>query len=131
MGEVLRWLNEQSCEIRDFPIKPPRLAGMLELLRTEKINSSGAKKIFQAMIEDPADPAVLMDKQQLRQVSDSGIIEEIVETIIRDNPAEAEAYRGGKEKLMGFFMGQVMRASKGKANPQVITEVLKQKLRSP
>ncbi len=131
MGEVLRWLNEQNREIRDFPIEPHRLAGMLDLLGTEQINSSGAKKIFQAMLEDPADPAVLMEKLHLRQVSDSGIIEEIVETIIRENPAEAEAFRGGKEKLLGFFMGQAMRASKGKANPQVITEILKQKLKSP
>ncbi len=129
MGEILRWVREKNSDIGNFPISPGRLAELLGLLASNQINSNGAKKIFLNMLDHPDTATELVDKLKLRQVSDTGYIEEIVDQVIRDNPAEAEAYRNGKDKLIGFFMGQVMRASKGKANPQIITGILEIKLR--
>jgi aspartyl-tRNA(Asn)/glutamyl-tRNA(Gln) amidotransferase subunit B len=80
------------------------------------------------MLTDPATPGELVDRLQLRQVSDDKLIENIILQVLEENPEEVSAYRNGKEKLIGFFMGQVMRASKGKANPQVITKILQDKL---
>jgi len=128
MGEILRWINENNSNIDNFPVRPDRLAELLNLLSGSEINQNAAKTIFQTMLTDPAAPGELVDRLQLRQVSDNHLIDGIILQILRDNPEEVKAYRNGKEKLIGFFMGQVMRASKGKADPRVITEMLKEKL---
>ena len=129
MGEILRWINDQNSNIREFPIEPARMAEMLRMLSEGEISNNGARKIFQTMLKSRKQAASLVDELKLRQVSDTGLIEDIVAQVINDNPAEVEAYQSGKEKLIGFFMGQVMRASKGQANPQIITNILKAKLK--
>jgi len=128
MGEILRWINENNSDITRFPIQPVHMAELLNLLAQNEINSNAAKKIFQHMLKSEDTPAQLVDRLKLRQVSDEGYIEQIIEQILKDHPAEVAAYRNGKDKLIGFFVGQVMRASKGQANPQILTELLKNKL---
>ncbi len=129
MGEILRWINENNSDITRFPIQPVRMAGLLNLLSQNQINSNAAKKIFQYMLKSEETAAQLVERLKLRQVSDEAYIEQIIEQILKAHPAEVEAYRNGKDKLIGFFVGQVMRASKGQANPQILTELLKNKLR--
>jgi aspartyl-tRNA(Asn)/glutamyl-tRNA(Gln) amidotransferase subunit B len=128
MGDILRWINEHNSKIDNFPVRPDRIAELLNLLNRDAINQNAAKTIFQTMLTDPATPGELVDRLQLRQVSDDKLIENIILQVLEENPEEVSAYRNGKEKLIGFFMGQVMRASKGKANPQVITKILQEKL---
>jgi aspartyl-tRNA(Asn)/glutamyl-tRNA(Gln) amidotransferase subunit B len=130
LGDVLRILNEQSIEIGEFSISPERLAELVKLKEEDKINSSAMQDIFNAMLGNKKSPEELAKEMNLIQVSDSGFLEPIVDEIIANNPDEVQRYKEGKKQLMGFFVGQAMKASKGKANPKLVTEMVSKKLQN-
>lgn len=128
MTEVLRVLNEESIDIKDFSIEPKRLAELISLKRDDKINSSAMQQIFNRMLGDKKTAHELADKMNLLQVSDTGFIEPIIDDVIDQNPDEVKRFREGKKQLIGFFIGQVMQRSKGKANPKQVRELIAKKL---
>ena len=128
LTEVLRTLNNRSISIGEFPISAERLAGLVELRENDKINSSAMTEIFDAMLENEKSAEDLAEEMNLVQVSDSGFIEPIVDEVIEDHPDEVERYRDGKKGLIGFFIGQVMQRSQGKANPELVRELISERL---
>jgi len=128
LTEVLRVLNEQSIDIREFSIPANRLAELIMLKLEDKINSSAMQKIFNEMLETEKQAEELAKELNLLQVSDTGFIEPIVEDIISNSPDEVEKYKQGKKQVTGFFIGQVMKASKGKANPNLVRKLITEKL---
>lgn len=128
LSEVLRVLNEQSIDIREFSISPRRLSELVTLKEDDKINSSAMQEIFNEMLSNDKPAEELAKEMNLLQVSDTGFLEELVDTIIEENPDEVQRYKDGKKQLMGFFVGQAMKASKGKANPKMVTQMIIKKL---
>lgn len=129
LTEVLRVLNERSINIGDFSISPERLGGLIALRENDKINSSAMTDIFDAMLEEDKTAEELAKEMNLLQVSDAGFIEPIVDEVIEQHPDEVERYKNGKKGLIGFFIGQVMQRSKGKANPNLVRELVLEKLK--
>lgn len=130
LSEVLRVLNEQSIEIGEFSITPKRLAELIKLKEDDKINSSALQSIFNKMLKEDKTAEELAKEMNLIQVSDTGFLDSLVDEIIANNPEEVERYKSGKKQLMGFFVGQAMKASQGKANPKMITQIVSSKLES-
>jgi aspartyl-tRNA(Asn)/glutamyl-tRNA(Gln) amidotransferase subunit B len=128
IGEVSAQLNRDGLEMAQCPITPQQLGGMLKRIADSTISSAGAKEVFRTMWSEGGDADAIIQARGLKQVSDTGAIEAIVDGIIAANPAQVAEYRGGKEKVFGFFVGLAMKASKGKANPAQLNEVLKRKL---
>lgn len=128
LTEVLRVLNEKSISILEFSISPERLTELIQLKKDDKINSSAMQTIFNEMMESQESPMELAKNLNLIQVSDSGFLEPIIEDVIESNPDEVKRYREGKKALIGFFIGQVMKESKGKANPKLVRELISKKL---
>jgi aspartyl-tRNA(Asn)/glutamyl-tRNA(Gln) amidotransferase subunit B len=128
MGELMRLLNADSKEIEDSPIKPDRLAGMIRMIEAGVISIKIAKTVFEEMYKSGKDADTIVKEQGLVQVSDTGAIESIIDEVIKANPGQYADYKSGKEKLFGFFVGQVMKASKGRANPDMVNQLLKKKL---
>ncbi|WP_428236237.1 Asp-tRNA(Asn)/Glu-tRNA(Gln) amidotransferase subunit GatB [Gracilimonas sp.] len=128
LSEVLRVLNEQSIDIREFSISAKRVSDLVKLKEDDKINSSAMQQIFNAMLDEDKEPEALAKEMNLIQVSDSGFLEPIVDEIIDNNPDEVARYKDGKKQLIGFFVGQAMKASRGKANPQLVKDLISKKL---
>jgi len=128
LTEVLRVLNEKSIGIDRFSVSPERLAGLVNLRDEDKINSSAMTEIFNAMVEGDKSAEEYAEEMNLLQVSDTGFIEPIVNEIIENHPDEVKRYKEGKKGLIGFFIGQVMQQSKGKANPNLVRELITEKL---
>lgn len=128
MGELSGALNKASLDITQSPVDAATLAGLLARIRDETISGKIAKEVFEAVWNGEGDADTVISARGLRQVTDSSAIEAMVDEAIAANPEQLEQYRAGKTKLMGFFVGQVMKASGGKANPQQVNEVLKQRL---
>ncbi len=128
LTEVLRVLNDQSISIREFPISSSRLAGLITLRENDKINSSAMTDIFDAMLNGDKSAEEYAEEMNLVQVSDTGFIEPIVDKVIEEHPDEVERYRGGKKGLIGFFIGQVMQRSQGKANPNLVRDLISERL---
>lgn len=128
LSEVLRVLNEQNISIGEFSISSERLAGLVALKSDDKINSSAMQTIFNEMVSSDKSAETLADELNLIQVSDTSFLEPIVENIIAENPDETARYREGKKALIGFFIGKVMQQSQGKANPQMVREMVIKKL---
>ncbi len=129
-GELLGALNKHGIEITDSPVSAQMLAGMIIRIQDNTISGKIAKEVFAAMWdgEGDADAVIENEKRGLKQITDSGAIESIIEEIMANNPNQLEQYRAGKDKLFGFFVGQVMKATQGKANPAQVNELLKKKL---
>jgi len=128
MGEVTRALNDSGLPIDDCPVAPRRLADLLHLIDQGTISNNIAKKVFELMWQSDKSPAVIVEEQGMAQVSDSGAIEAAIDPILAANQGQVEEFRSGKDKVFGFFVGQVMKAMKGKANPAVVNELLLKKL---
>ena len=128
IGEVSAQLNRDGLEMVHCPITPQQLGGTLKRISDGTISNAGAKEVFRAMWSEGGDADAIIENKGLKQVSDTGAIEKIVDQIIAANPAQVAEYRSGKEKVFGFFVGLAMKASKGKANPAQLNEVLKRKL---
>ncbi len=128
MGELMRLLNAEGKEIEECSVKPERLAGMIKMINDGVISTKIAKTVFEEMYKSGKDAETVVREKGLVQVSDTGAIEKIIDEVIKANPGQAAEFKAGKEKLFGFFVGQVMKASKGKANPDVVNQLLKKKL---
>jgi aspartyl-tRNA(Asn)/glutamyl-tRNA(Gln) amidotransferase subunit B len=128
MGDLLGALNKRGLDITESPINPQRLGVLLHRITDKTISGKIAKTIFDALWESNDDVDTIIDKQGLKQVTDTSAIEALVDKIISENPSQVADYRAGKDKLFGFFVGQVLKASQGKANPDQVNEILKRKL---
>lgn len=129
MGEVKSYLNERGVEIGDFPISPARLAGLITLIHQGKVsNSIAAQRIFPEMLEGEDSAEVIAQKLDLIQSSDDGVLAEFIAKVIELNPIEVARYRAGEKQLIGFFMGQLMKVSGGKADPKVSNQMLRKNL---
>jgi aspartyl-tRNA(Asn)/glutamyl-tRNA(Gln) amidotransferase subunit B len=128
MGDLMRLLNEENRPFDECPLKPAQLVEMLVLIDKGTISGKIAKTVFEEMYKTGKDADAIVKEKGLVQVSDESEIEKVVDEIIQKNPKEAERFRAGEEKLLGFFAGQVMKATKGKANPKMVNELLKKKL---
>ena len=128
MGDISKVLNDKEMEPADIPFTAEQLAKMISLIEKGTISNSAAKKVLDAMFETPEDPEKLVEKLGLAQVSDEGAIAAMIQDVLAQNPQSIADYKAGKDKAMGFLVGQTMRLSKGKANPQVINKLLKEAL---
>ncbi len=128
MVETQRLLKEQGMEPEDIRFSPEHLAGLVKLAEKGEINSTVAKEVFQAMFDRDVDPESYVEEQGLRTVNDEGALKKTVEEVIAANPRSVEDYRNGKEKAMGFLVGQTMKAMKGKADPGSVNRLLKELL---
>ncbi len=128
LNELLGLLNKDSRAIADSPISAVQLGGLLDLIADETISGKIAKEVFSGMYATGKDAAAIVEEKGLKQVTDTGAIEKIIDEVIAENPDNVAAYRGGKDKLFGFFVGQVMKKTQGKANPAAVNELLKKKL---
>lgn len=129
LGELLKLLNEHNMSITDCPLKPSHLAGMLKLVENGTISGKIGKTVFEEMFQSGKDAESIVKEKGLVQIKDEGMLDKLVEEILVRNPKEVERFKAGDEKLLGFFVGQVMKATKGKANPQIVNELIKKKLR--
>jgi aspartyl-tRNA(Asn)/glutamyl-tRNA(Gln) amidotransferase subunit B len=128
MGDLAAFLNKHNLDIHTAPIKANQLALLLQRISDKTISGKIAKQIFEAMWYGEGSVDSIIEKRGLKQVTDDSAIEKIIEEVLANNPQQLEAYRNGKEKLFGFFVGQVMKASQGKANPAQVNALLKERL---
>ena len=130
MGDLSGALNKAGLEIDQSPVEAQRLAGLIRRISDDTISGKIAKQVFEALWESQDTADQVIEKQGLKQITDSGAIEAIIDQIIANNPEQLAQYRSGKDKLFGFFVGQAMKATQGKANPQQLNDLLKAKLNS-
>jgi aspartyl-tRNA(Asn)/glutamyl-tRNA(Gln) amidotransferase subunit B len=128
MGPLLGLLHSRNLAIEDSPVSAEHLADLLKLVDEGTISGKIAKTVFDEMADSRKPPKAIIEEKGLVQVSDAGALETEVDAVLAANPDEVAAYRGGKKKLMGFFVGQVMKATRGKANPKLVNEILGKKL---
>ena len=128
MGDFFAMLNEKKITLAESPITPDNLGKLVELITSNVINGKTAKDVFALMAETGECPDKIVEEKGLKQVTDTGAIEKIIDEVIASNPDNVNAYKAGKVALMGWFVGQVMKASQGKANPGMVNSLLKQKL---
>jgi aspartyl-tRNA(Asn)/glutamyl-tRNA(Gln) amidotransferase subunit B len=129
MGDVLRFLNEDKRDIKECPILPRDLAEMILIIEDGTISGKMAKDIIMEMYRTGKPPQTIIEEKGMVQITDEDALKKTIAEVIAANPAQLEQYRAGKEKLFGYFVGQVMKATQGKANPQLINELLKKMLR--
>jgi len=127
-GELMKLLNEEGKTFDECLFRPSGLVGMLKLIDNRTISGKIAKTVFEEIYRTGKDAEVVVREKGLVQITDSGAIEKAVDDIIAGNPKEVERYKAGEEKLIGFLVGQVMKTTKGKANPQMVNELLKKRL---
>jgi len=127
-SELFGALNKSGKTIEEAPVSADKLGGLIDLISDDTISNKIAKDVFQIMLETGEDAGAIVEKQGLRQVTDTGAIEKAIDDILAANADKVAEYRGGKDKLFGFFVGQTMKATGGKANPGMLNDLLKKKL---
>ena len=130
MVDILRVINDKHIAVSDFPITPKNLSDMINLIIDGTISGKIAKDLFEEMLKTQETPKAIVEKKGLIQVSDESAIEKVIDEILANNQGQVEQYKSGKQQVFGFFVGQTMKAMKGKANPKVVNEVLQRKLSS-
>jgi aspartyl-tRNA(Asn)/glutamyl-tRNA(Gln) amidotransferase subunit B len=128
MGELLRLLNEENKAIKDCTVAPERLAELINMIKKGDISGKMAKEVFEEAYKIGKTPAEIVKAKGLTQISDETTLLEKIDTVLKANPKEVESYKAGKEKLIGFFVGQVMSATRGQANPEAVNRLLKEQL---
>ena len=128
MGETLRLLKEKSMDPEDIRFSPENLAKLIGLVDAKAINSSVAKEVFEVMFEQDVDPERYVEEKGLKTVNDEGALRKTIEEIIAANPQSVEDYHNGKDRAIGFLVGQTMKAMKGKADPALVNQILKELL---
>ncbi len=128
INELLGALNKAEKDLDDSPVTAENLGQLVARIADKTINGKIAKDVFADMMESGKDADTIIDEKGLKQVTDTGAIEAVIDEVLTANPSQVEAYKGGNEKLLGFFVGQTMKASGGKANPAMVNELLKGKL---
>jgi len=127
-AELFGRLNKMDITISESPVAANQLSGLIKLISDNTISGKIAKSVLDEMVETGKGANVIVEEKGLKQVTDTGAIESIIDTVIANNPNQVEQYKAGKEALFGFFVGQVMKESRGKANPKIVNEILKKKL---
>tara|TARA_A100001037_G_scaffold262712_1_gene252505 strand:- start:226 stop:1212 length:987 start_codon:yes stop_codon:yes gene_type:complete len=127
-GDVLGALNRDSVNLKQIPLTPDRLGGLLVRIGDGTLSGKLAKRVFLEMWENGLDADAIIEAQGLKQVTDEGAITELIDTVLNEHPEQVAQYHGGAEKLLGFFVGQVMKRSAGKANPQQVNQMLRERL---
>jgi aspartyl-tRNA(Asn)/glutamyl-tRNA(Gln) amidotransferase subunit B len=130
MGDLQASLNKDEISISESPISSDALAGLIKRIKDNTISSKIAKTVFEAMLAGEGDADSIIESKGLKQVTDAGAIEKMVDEVIANNPAQVQQFKEGKEQVIGFFVGQIMKASQGKANPAQVNQLLKEKLSS-
>ncbi len=128
MGETMRLLKEKEMDPEDITFEPENLAKIVNLADAGTINNTAAKEVFEAVFNDNVDPDVYVEEHKMKQVNDEGALREAIEKVIAENPQSVDDYHNGKEKAIGFLVGQTMKAMKGKANPAMVNQILKELL---
>ena len=122
MGEMLRLQKEKNVDLAVLRITPQRLGALLDLIANATISAQAGKKVFDLIEAQDREPGVIIEEQGLRQISDSSALENVVREIIEKCPGEVARFKGGEQKLVGFFVGQAMKATQGKGNPKEINK---------
>ena len=130
MGDLMGHLKKDNRQIQECLVKPEHLASLVRLIDEGEISGKMAKQVFEKLYESGEDPQSIISQEDLQQISDQDQLSGIVDRILESNPAKVEAYRSGKGGLLGFFMGQVMKETRGQANPQMVSLMLEGKLTS-
>jgi aspartyl-tRNA(Asn)/glutamyl-tRNA(Gln) amidotransferase subunit B len=130
LNEFSRHLNEDGATPESSPVRPPALAALVGLVEDGTLGSAGAKQVFAALVagEVGGDPARIVAERGLGQISDEGELRRVVEEVVRDNAAQAEQFRSGKEAVLGYLVGQVMRSTGGRADPKAVQALLREAL---
>jgi len=128
MGDVLKIINEKKISPTEFSISPENLGRLINLINNNTISGKIAKDVFPEMLETNKDPELIVKEKNLVQITDTGAIETIVDDIIKNNNNEVQQYLSGKDKVFGFFVGKIMKETKGKANPKAVNDILKNRL---
>ena len=128
MGDLLRELKKDGKNIKECPVMPSALVDLLKLIDSGVISGNIAKGVFEDMYKTQKPADLIVEEKGLKQITDSSAIEQIIDQVIQANPSQVEELKGGKEKVLGFLVGQVMKASKGKANPGVVNKLFKEKI---
>ena len=127
-GELMRIMNENKVDILNIGIPAKSLASLIQFLQEGSISGKIAKTVFEEMVQSGKDPATIIEVRGLKQVSDEGDLRGLLETLLNNNPKQVEQYRAGKTQIKGFFVGQVMKETKGQANPQIVNQLLEELL---
>jgi aspartyl-tRNA(Asn)/glutamyl-tRNA(Gln) amidotransferase subunit B len=130
MGDLLGYLNANNLELKDVKITGKGLGEMIGLMENGTISSKIAKTVFKEMLETGKDPHSIVEEKGLVQISDEGAIRQIVDKVIAGNPQSVADFKAGKEKAIGFLVGQVMKETKGKANPALVNQLLREALQN-
>jgi aspartyl-tRNA(Asn)/glutamyl-tRNA(Gln) amidotransferase subunit B len=128
MGDLMGALNAEGRQIADSPVAPERLGELVALIRKGEISGKIAKEVFGKMFASGEAAPAIVEREGLKQISDTGALEQIVDQVLQQNARQVEQYRSGKATVLGFLVGQVMKASRGQANPGVVNELLRKKL---
>ncbi len=128
MGELSSYLNKEDKDIADSLVIASMLAGLIKRIKDNTISGKIAKDVFDAMWQGEGDADAIIESRGLKQITDTGAIEALVDEVIANNPAQVEQFKAGKDKVLGFFVGQIMKATQGKANPGQVNELLRKKL---
>ena len=129
MGEVSAYLNAEQKELYEIALTPEGLAGMIKLIENGTISSKIAKTVFKELVENGGDAEKIVKDKGLVQISDEGALTKIIGEILDANPQSVEDFKGGKEKAVGFLVGQMMKQTKGQANPQMVNKLLVEELK--
>ena len=121
--------SEEGFDLANSPLTPKRAVELVSLIADDAISSKQGREVLEAVFEQDADPAAIVEERGMRQVSDTAAIEAVVDAVLAENPDKVEAYRGGKTGLIGFFVGQCMKAMHGQGNPKVINQLLAERLK--
>ena len=130
MGELSSYLNKEDKDIKDSPVSATMLAGMIKRIKDNTISGKIAKEVFDTMWQGQGDADGIIASKGLKQITDSGALETLVDEVIANNPDQVEQFKAGKEKVLGFFVGQIMKATQGKANPAQVNQLLREKLKN-
>jgi aspartyl-tRNA(Asn)/glutamyl-tRNA(Gln) amidotransferase subunit B len=130
MTDILKVINDEKITVNKFPVSAENLGKLIKLINDKVISGKIAKEIFPEMLKTNNDPNIIVKEKNLVQISDTGEIEIVIDRILSDNQKQIEEFLSGKDKVLGFFVGQIMKEMKGKANPQIVNDLLKSKLES-
>ena len=128
MVETLRLLNENSMHPDDIRFSPEHLAAIIEMVDKKEINGSVAKEVFELVFKEDIDPRAYVEEKGLKTVNDEGALRSTIEEVVKNNPQSVEDYHNGKQKAIGFLVGQTMKAMQGKADPGMVNQILKELL---
>lgn len=128
INDLLREVKDRKLDIDNLPIKAKQLAGLVEIIEKGAISSTIAKEVFSEMIQTGKGPQTIIEEKKLAQISDEGLIEAVITKVISGNPDAIEDYKKGKKNALTFLVGQVMKETKGKANPKIVNEMLVKKV---